>query len=409
MASFNPGDIFIDNLMIVSPRTTSWNMARNFLSCNILETIFIPAVTAEIEIVDDQDYIGKLKIAGDEQVAFTMRKPNGIPVSYNFHLNSVKEVEPYGALKSKVYKLDCITRESLSGQANHVQKAFNTTIDQIIQDLHKNFHNSNLPLFAETTKGNRKFNITNQPSFHAIEMLRKEAVSAQNKGSNFMFWQTWRGLYFQSLEYMLQQGDVKTFKQENTVGHSINSNIENNILAIKVQQNMDAMNRIHAGVINQRVCTYDPHTHKFVSHDFKPKTEELISLGVGLITTLATFTNLFPKANQTVFRIVNPNKNIQIDKSHVPSSIPYKQLNMAQMQEQLMHMTVIGDPILEPGKTITANVPKITAETNNKEADPQMSGRWLIAKSHHEVRRPDVRPRYVTNLECLKGAFEEKM
>jgi len=70
-------------------------------------------------------------------------------------------------------------------------------------------------------------------------------------------------------------------------------------------------------------------------------------------------------------------------------------------------MTVIGDPNLEPGKTITANVPKITGETGSIDTEPQMSGRWLIAKTHHEVRRPDVRPRHVTNLECLKGAYQE--
>jgi len=79
---------------------------------------------------------------------------------------------------------------------------------------------------------------------------------------------------------------------------------------------------------------------------------------------------------------------------------------MAQMQEQLMNMTVIGDPVLEPGKTITCNVPKVSAETNSIELEPQISGRWLIAKTHHEIRMADVRPRYQCHLECLKGGYE---
>jgi hypothetical protein len=133
----------------------------------------------------------------------------------------------------------------------------------------------------------------------------------------------------------------------------------------------------------------------------------LKNLGAGLITALSTFKALFPNANRTVHRVVNPNQAINVDKSYVPSTIPYKQLNMAAMQEQMMQMTVIGDPNLEPGRTITANVPKITGTTGSNEPEPQMSGRWLIAKTHHEIRRPDVRPRHVTNLECLKGAYEE--
>ena len=409
MAGFNPGDILIDDITLVSPRSGSWQIGRGFLSADITETIFTPAVLAYIEVLDDKDFLGKLKLAGDEQVNFSFRKPNGQAVTYNFHLNSVKDVGIQGAMKSKTYKLECITRESLHGQVNHVQDSFNTTIGDMVQQIIKKYIPSNAQVFVEPTKGNRKFVVPNEPVYHWIDKMRNEAVSAKNKGSNFMFWQTWRGFYFQSLEYMLQQGDVKTFKQENTIGHSLSKIVDTNILAWEVKQNMDAVNRIHAGVMNQRITTYDPHTHKYVTHDFKPKQNELVNLGVGLITTLDTFINLFSKGTQTHFRVVDPNKAVKKDKSYVPGSIPYKQLNLAQMQEQAMHMTVIGDPLLEPGKTFVANVPKVTAMTGSNEAEPQMSGRWLISKVHHEIRRPDARPRWVTNLECIKGAYQEKV
>ena len=406
---YNPGDILIDDITVSSPRSGSWQAAPYCLSFDVFESIFAPAVMGTIEVIDDKDYLGTLKLAGDESVSLSFRTPNGISVRYNFHLNSVKDVSIEGAMKSKLYKMECITREALTGQGNQVQKAYKTTIDNIVSDIHKNFHNSRLPIFTEPTKGIRKFVVTNQPSLHVIENLRQEAVSTQNKGSNYMFWQTWRGLYFWSLEYMLQQGDVKVFKQENTIGSSLGKTVDNNILAWQVKQNMDAANRIHAGVINQRVTTYDPHTHKYVSQDFKIDDAALNVLGKGFITRMASFVSLFPNANRTIHRIVNPDEKLKIGKSFVPASIPYKQLNLAQMQEQLMNMTVIGDPKLEPGRTVTANVPKIASFTGSIDAEPQMSGRWLISKTHHEVRRPQVRPRYVSHLECLKGAYEEKM
>jgi hypothetical protein len=40
------------------------------------------------------------------------------------------------------------------------------------------------------------------------------------------------------------------------------------------------------------------------------------------------------------------------------------------------------------------------------EPEPQMSGRWLISKLEHKIHRSDVRPRYVCNVEGLKGAYE---
>jgi methionine aminopeptidase len=406
MAGFNPGDILVDDLTLVSPRTSSWQLGPNFLSAEITETIFTPIVLAYIEVVDDRDYVGTLQLQGDEQVNFSFRNPAGTKVNYAFHLNSIKDVGIWGPMKSKVYKLECVTREAMYGQVNHVQKTYNTTIGDMVQQVIKDYIPTNGQVFVETTKGNRKFVVPNVVAYDWIDKMRTEAVSAQNKSSNYMFWQTWRGFYFQSLEYMLQQGSVKTFKQENTIGTSLSKTVDDNILAWEVKQTMDAMNRIHAGVTGHRITTYDIHTHKYVTHDYNPKTEELALLGKVAITTMATFLSLFNKGVQTHFRVTNPRQSVKVGPSYVPANIPYKQLNLAQMQEQLMHMTAIGDPNLEPGKTITANVPKISSQTGINQAEPQMSGQWLISKTHHEIRRPDIRPRWVSNLECIKGAME---
>lgn len=404
MSGYNPGDVFIDNIMIVSPRSNSWNMAGNFLSADILETIFTPSVTATIEVFDDQDYLGQLQLAGDELVKFTFRTPNGGSADYSLHLNSIKNVEIQGAMKSKVYQLECLSREAMTGQANHHQKAYNTTIDNMIKDIFGTL-GSSLGIKTEPTKGNRKWIASGKP-YDVIETLRKEAVSSSGVSSNFLFWATHASFYFQSLEYMIKQNSVKTFNQTNTIGHDLNNifNVDTNILAWKVVQNMDAINRIHAGVMKQRIATYDPHTHKYAYQDVVPKG--LPMLGSVAITTLSTFLNLFPDAKKPLFRVVNPNQKINIGKSFVPSVLPYKSLNLAQMQEQLLHMTVIGDPILEPGKLITNNVPKISAQTGNVDQERQVSGQWLISKTHHEIRRPDVRPRYISNLECLKGSYQ---
>lgn len=402
----NPGDVFIDILQISSPRSQSWNMAANFLTATVNETIFTPGVTAEIQIADQDDYLGQLKIAGDELVTFQFRKPDGAAAKYDMHLNSVKEVEIKGAMRTKVYKLDCVSRETLAGQGKYVQKAYNTTIDNIIQDLFKML-GSKLSIKVEPTKGKRNIKIANQPILHAIEMLRKQSVSQNNKSSNYMFWKTASGFHFKTMEELVQAGPVRTFKQDNTVGHSMMSDFNSNILMWKVQQNMDAFNRIKAGATNQRVVTFDIHTLQYNKQNMKKKQSEMKNLGKGLITGLLD--GVIQGIERTVFRYVHANQNLKIDKSHVPEALPYKMMNLAAMQEQLMHMTVLGDPALEAGKTIACNVPKITSQTGNMEPEAQVSGKWLISKTQHVIYGPEVRPRFVTKLECLKGAFEESV
>ena len=406
MANQNPGDVFVDTVLISSPRTRSWNMAANFLSARVDETIFTPGVTAEIEVLDQEDYIGQLKIAGDELVTFQFRKPGGATAKYEMHLNSIKEVEIKGAMKTKIYKLDCVSRETLAGQGKYVQKAYNTTIGDIVQDLFKQL-GSKQKVNVEATKGKRNIKITNQPILHAIEMLRKQAVSEKNKSSNFMFWQTNSGFHFKTMEEMIQSSAVRTFKQDNTVGKSMMSDFDSNILAWKVKQNMDAFSRIKAGATNQRVATFNVHTNEYRKVNLKKKQTEITNIGQGLISGLLE--GVIKGLERTVFRYVHSNDKLKIDKTHVPETLPYKMMNLAQMQEQLMHMTVLGDPKLEAGKTIICNVPKITSQTGNMAAEPQMSGKWLISKTQHLIMRPEVRPRYLTTMECLKGAYQDKI
>ena len=409
MASFNPGDVFIENLTIVSPRVASWNMAANMLTASILETIFTPGVMGEIEVIDQNDYLGNFKITGDELVQFQFKKPNGLTAKYDFHLDSIKDVKIIGAMKSKVYKINVVSREVLTGQANHVQKGYNTQISEMVSDIVKTGLNTKLKVDAEETKGKRNIKISNQPALHAIEMLRKEAVSNKSASSNYMFWQTWKGYYFQSLEYMLSQGDVKNFKQENTVNYNpFTADIDSNIITWNVKQNMDAMNRIHTGALNQRVSVFNVHTNQFIKQDVKLESKDVPQLWQGSMIT-AAFKSLFSSGNRSTLRYVNHNNDIEVGKSHVPAATAYKMLNLSQMQEQLLHMTVIGDPVLEAGKTINAKVPRVTSTTGNVDLDPQVSGRWLIAKVEHQIRGPDVKPRYVSNLECLKGAYAEKV
>jgi hypothetical protein len=266
-----------------------------------------------------------------------------------------------------------------------------------------------LPLNSEATKGKRNIKITNQPVLSAIDKLRKDAVSEKNKGSNYMFWMTHSGFWFKTLEGMMEGGDVKILKQDPTVGHSMMSDVESNIIGGPyVHQNMDAVNRIHSGAMKQRVATFDIHTNMFTYKDIVPKPRDLKTLGKGDFLTDA-FREIFDGGVRAVFRMVDHNEDLKIDPSHVPEAIPYKMLNLAQMQEQQMTMTVFGDVIYEAGKTVYNKVPVASANDGPKGIDPQTGGRWLISKVVHNIRRPNDRPRWVCNLECLKGSAEESL
>jgi hypothetical protein len=401
---YNPGDISVDTVLIISPLSGSWDARVSMITASILETIFTPGVTAEIKVIDTDDWLGQLQLQGTETVYFQITKlADGSSLYYDFHLNSVRQVEIQGSAKAKTYMLSCISREVISGRIINVQQAYNQPINSIVQDVFFKLNSQN-GIATEVTKGNRNIKISNQTVYDAIEMLRKEAVSAAFQSSNFMFWQTWSSFHFETLEGMLNAGDVKNFKQDFTIGTSINKSVDDNILAWKVVQNFDAMNRAKAGVVNQRVAVFDPNTLSYKVSNFND-INPIAAMGNW---SYDLFRGLFggENAGRTVLSYRNPNQKLNIPQSFVPAAIPYKQLNLAQMQEQMMHMTVIGDPVLEAGTTIFCDVPKITAATDSYgQKEDQMYGRWLISKVEHEIHTAADLPRYVCNLECLKGAY----
>ena len=397
---YNAGDILINNLSV----SVGWNLTPNFLSASVVESIFTPGVHAEIEVIDYLDWLGAYQLQGGETVNFNWTKPNGATANYNLALNSIHNVELHGAMKSKVYKLDCISVEVLSGQAGQIQKKYNSPISSMVSDILGTIFNATLPLDISTTQGTRNMQIANQRGSSAIEMLRKEAVSGGGGASNFLFFISQTAIHFKTIEDMIASGDVKTFTQVNTVGHSMFSNIDTNILAWQVVQNMDAMNRVKAG-LNDQVATFN-----FLTNQFKKSTTSGAAsgtnLGSSVITTAASFASLFGNMARTIVRPIMASDNLNIPKSFMPDAIPNKTAGLAQMTEQLLRLTVIGDPVLEAGRTITCNVPRITSESNNQEPDPLASGRWLISKLEHHIQRPDVKPRYLCNIEALKGAYE---
>jgi hypothetical protein len=171
-------------------------------------------------------------------------------------------------------------------------------------------------------------------------------------------------------------------------------------------QLMDAVSRIKAGVLQQQVSTFNIHTNEFKTKAF---TSAALSTELGNypITVLPTFLALFPNAMRSVLRYINPNSELGVGQSYMPDNILNKMVNMAQMMEQQLHFTVIGDPVLAAGRTVTCYVPQITAISPPPQTyDIQISGRFLISKIEHSIQRPDVRPRWLCNVEALKGCYQ---
>ena len=160
---------------------------------------------------------------------------------------------------------------------------------------------------------------------------------------------------------------------------------------------------------HREFLTFNVHTCEYAKTDFSQNVDDFLALGTfGLITPqFITAMTAAKTPQRSYMRYINPNQALNIPKTNIPDNIAYKMLNLAQMQEQLLRMTVLGDPILEAGRTITNNVPEAMQDVSSGTLDPQYSGRWLISKVEHKFNMPNDKPRYVCNMEALKGMYQE--
>src|ERR1700744_4631391 len=87
-ASYQPGDIEIDILMLTSQNGTL-DLSTSFVSADVFESMWTPGIISIISVLDTDDFIGQLQLVGGETVQFQFGAPGGTIVNYQVYLESI--------------------------------------------------------------------------------------------------------------------------------------------------------------------------------------------------------------------------------------------------------------------------------------------------------------------------------
>lgn len=408
---YNPGDIFVDVLKLSSARGTL-DLTRSFVSASVYESIFTPGIVADIKVLDTDDQLGKLKLSGDETIDFSFKPPGGESATYKFALHTLDDVKAStGAMKSKQYVLKCVSEEALHAKSNYVQKHFNTQISGMVQDIFKNYLKSTKTLDAEETKGMQKILIPSLNPYKAIDMVRRRAVSNKYKSSAFVFFETRNGstqiFKFATIEKLFEGSIVKSFKQSDTVGNTLQSDVSNNIIAYEVPKQLSSTDRIAVGG-KRRVATFNARTHQYEYKDQTPDPKSFKTGGKGDYNS-GNFKSKYIDAPK-----IPPDNIIPIDagsgdrpNTGIPESTADQQAYIGILMQNALKIRVPGDTALKAGDMINADIPVKSSTTEFKENDPLLAGKFLISRIHHKIAGAGERPRYTCVIEIVKGNMEQ--
>jgi len=399
--SFNPGDILIYTLMLTCERGTL-NLGNCFVMASVYESIFTPGIVCDINVLDMDDSLGNLKIVGDETVEFSFAAPGGDVLDYTFHLNSVENNKDLGIMKAKVYTLRCVSIEAIHAKANYVSKSYNDLISSIISDIHKTFLKSSKSISTEATDGTQKIVVPNKKPYEAIDMIRRRATSSTSKSSSYLYFENAVGFHFKTMEYLFSQGPVKTFYQSDSVGSTLTSLTDANIISFEVIKQADAIDRVNMGALSQKVSTYDFRTRQYVTKTVTPDQSNGVG-GTGGFNS-NTFKSLFG-ATAGLFSFIPVDSNNR-QNTHIDQTTPNQMAYVADMSQIAVKLKVNGDTKVKAGDVIYLNLPQKVAITTNVPNDPLISGNFLVSRIHREIGSATDRPRYVDYIECIKGSLE---
>ena len=404
---YNPGDILVQNFTMSSDRG-SLDLAKSFVSASIYESIFTPGIVGDIVVLDTDDQLGKLEITGDETIEISFQAPGGELANYVFALHTLDDVKPTSGQKSKTYTLKVVSEEALYAKTNYVQKSYTTQISEIVQDIFNNYLMSEKNIEVEETKGSQKVVIGHHNPYAAIDLVRRRAISNENKSSAYVFFETRvdgdQSFKFVTIEKLFQGDVVKEFQQSDAINASIKNKSDNNILAYEVPKQLSTTERIAVGG-KTRVSSFDFRTHSYITKDIDSDATEYTTGGSGSYNSSKFKSKYFNAKIPTQSYI--PIDTSQRAVTNIKDRTPDLQAFIAALVQNAMKIRVYGDANLKAGDMVYAGIPNKITTTDNGDTDPLLSGNFLVSRIHHDIGTAGQRPRYTCVMELLKGNLDK--
>ena len=407
--NYQLGDVDIIDAVLYSERGVI-NIKSMIIAFSVYESIFTPGIVCDIRVLDINDQLGSMRMAGDENLDLKFKVMGSETASYVFAVHELAELESTGAQKSKMYTLKCVSEEAMYAKTNFVQKSYNQLCSEMVQDIHTNYLKSSKPIELEPTRGAQSIIIPHRNPYDAVNLVRRRSVSSDNRSSLFLFFENRKEerqtFNFVTMERLFLQEPVKIFQQSDAINTSIYNRNDNNILAYRIPNQFSSIDTIMYGG-RRRISTFNFTTWQSETRDVETSDTVFNDAGTGS-TNSWTFRNRYFNAD------IPPQSLIPIDISQrpetfIPESSADLQAFVALITQNCIKIRVVGDTIITAGSTIVCTIPNKRDVTDNGVEDPLITGKFLVTRVHHRVGEFAERPRYTCIIECVKGRYEESI
>lgn len=385
-----------------------YNITSIVYEISIFEDIFSNTLSGELLIVDTVGASDIMNLTGNEKITieFFLEGEN-VEIKEFFVYSTTSRIRNNPT--SEVYKLQFVSFESVLNENTRVYSAFEGTNSDSVSKIFKQYIGSEKPFEVESTNGIFKFVMPAWTPFKCINWYAGRSVSSESKGSYFLFYETMKGFNFKSVESLIKQEPVFSYKYE-PAGLTFVAKDVSNIREYEIVNMGDSMNCVNE--FYTTLWTNDLIRKKIVKKRFEIEEDNKGKLNSGDLLGVMDKNGfgVSLKSRRDVFgsNIINKpeTRNVHSQtQTYYYDSIQTKLSAMRQFSNLKIRFLAFGNRNMKVGDVIEMKFLQskmITTENKDSSKDKLLSGKYLITAIRYIFKEQD----FHISVEAVKDSRE---
>jgi len=416
---FYPQDFFIDTITFIGASGKPIELKELMVELSYFEDIYSSSISGYLYLLDARGYEEILQITGNEVLTIVFGKTKNSTISTDpnklrakaFRVYKTEGRVPLPNMTSEGYSIQFCSEEFLTSEQYKVSKGFKATK---ISEIIKNILTEELLVPQESiqtieeTKGLYDFIIPNIKPFEAINWLSVYAQAMKNLGSDMLFFDTYQGYNFRSLQSMFKDDVYGTFKYQLKNFDDRRQPFADKmgtILQYEFMKTFDALDAIKSGLFANQLVSINPiiRDYKVTNFDYSKYLQSSNSLNKNGILSKSKnrFGDTQNQTYQAVLKVAtsnfgyNTNEYIKNKPGSVENSIdletyvPNRTAQISLINHTRLKISIPGDPFINVGRTIDIAIPNFTPVDNTEQPRDRnkfYSGKYLVTAVRHIIQ-----------------------
>tara|TARA_R110000868_G_scaffold9685_1_gene47766 strand:- start:22 stop:1431 length:1410 start_codon:yes stop_codon:yes gene_type:complete len=456
--TFQPGDIELKNITLFNYKGSSIELKVIMEEFTIFHDLYANGMQCEILVVDSNGLLELMPVVGDETLIINFRTPTDDAIrSYVFRVYKIDN-KVMSNDRTDNYVIKGISQEVFNDRKSTVQKSYtDMPASAIVRGIYNGYLKPNEEdygivkkknLYVQDTSNNHHMVFTDESPFTAINTMCMEAKVKtsgklteynfkskkigdeespdESQASNFIFYESYDGWYFKTLDSLLIQDPVEDYYFTNAKVEQKNKDETikqyQMINSLKYNKQFDTLESMEEGIFFNTVETIDPITKKFTIDNFTYNTDRGKIAHLEKDKNLFSEESLFAKGGQSSHKYymqssigANYNKLIYLkgavktdpqirNPRELHTWFKFDLASRVQLNNMVLAISIPGNTNMEIGQVVNIHIPQNASSVEYQKKENLLYGnKFFVVAVRHTYNKQD--NSFFTVFEAVKDVY----